>query len=115
MRIESIDAVGLRIPFKAAFVHAASERAETESLWATARADNGAVGHGEGCPRGYVTGECVTTGQAFVNGCKREWCGSIHDAPTLLAWVDAHAPEIDANPAAWSAVELALLDLIGQT
>lgn len=115
MLIESIDASWLRIPFRIAFVHAAAERAETETLWVTARSHGGAVGHGEGCPRRYVTGESVATGQAFVNGCKREWYGSIDDIATLSAWIDDNAAKIDANPAAWSAVELALLDMIGKT
>ena len=40
---------------------------------------------------------------------------AVHDCASLDAWIASHAKEIDAHPAAWCAVELAVLDLLGQT
>jgi L-alanine-DL-glutamate epimerase-like enolase superfamily enzyme len=114
MLIDSIEAVPLRIPFRETFAHAAAARSVTQTLWVTARAGV-ATGSGEGCPRCYVTGEDLASALAFVARHRREWRESIVDVTTLSAWVQTHRAEIDANPAAWSAVELALLDLIGRT
>src|SRR5947207_1061204 len=114
MLIDSITARALHIPFKVAFVHASASRTATQSIWATAMARSGAVGIGEGCPREYVTNESVDTAHAFVVRHRRDWQASISDVATLAEWAERHRAIIDAEPAAWAAVELALLDLIGQ-
>ena len=75
---------------------------------------DGAVGIGEGCPREYVTNETVVTAHAFVASHRRDWQTSISDVATLTRWAESHRRDIDGNPSAWAAVELALLDLIGQ-
>jgi L-alanine-DL-glutamate epimerase-like enolase superfamily enzyme len=115
MNLDSIDASALAIPFNAAFKHASAERASTQTLWVAARARDGAVGFGEGCPREYVTSESLVGAAAFVRAHVRDWLESIRDLGTLIDWADHHRGEIDANPAAWAAVELAILDLIGKT
>jgi L-alanine-DL-glutamate epimerase-like enolase superfamily enzyme len=115
MRIESIDVAALHIPFKVAFGHASANRAATQTIWVTAHAQGGSVGIGEGCPREYVTGESLATARAFIAAGSQEWRASIHDTATLSRWVTAHRADIDRHPSAWAAVELALLDLIGQT
>ncbi len=71
------------------------------------------AGVGEGCPREYVTGESVESALAFVAGHRDDWQASIRDVATLSEWVERHRAAIDAAPAAWTAAELALLDLIG--
>ncbi len=114
MVIDSITARTLHIPFKAAFVHASASRAATQTIWVTASTENGTVGVGEGCPREYVTGESVATALAFVAAHDRDLQASISDVASLSKWTEFHRGEIDAQPAAWAAVELALLDLIGQ-
>ena len=114
MVIDSITARALHIPFKVAFVHASASRAATQSIWVNVSAQGGAAGVGEGCPREYVTGESVATALAFVAAHRRDLQASIRDVATLARWVELHRSEIDAHPAAWAAVELALLDLIGQ-
>src|SRR4051812_19781392 len=108
MRIESIDASVLRIPFKVAFKHASAERSAMQSLWVEVRAAGGTVGLGEGCPRAYVTGETLETALAFVAAHEAQWGEVICDLGSLRAWVDLHRADIDANPAAWSAVEIAI-------
>jgi L-alanine-DL-glutamate epimerase-like enolase superfamily enzyme len=108
--IASIVARSLEIPFKTAFAHASASRDTTHSLWVEARMRDGATGYGEGCPRDYVTGETLEGALAFVARFTDIWPKEIRDAETLATWTRTHRAEIDANPAAWCAVELALLD-----
>lgn len=108
--IESIAARSLEIPFKTAFSHASASRDTTQSLWVEARMRDGAAGYGEGCPRDYVTGETLDGALAFVSGFKEIWLKEIRDVESLATWTRKRRAEIDANPAAWCAVELALLD-----
>jgi L-alanine-DL-glutamate epimerase-like enolase superfamily enzyme len=115
MMLSSIGAASLAIPFKHAFKHAAAERAVTETVWIEARGQDGHTGFGEGCPRVYVTGESLQTAAEFVRAHRPGWVGNITGIDTLFDWVARHPTQIDWNPAAWAAVELALLDLIGNT
>jgi L-alanine-DL-glutamate epimerase-like enolase superfamily enzyme len=57
-----------------------------------------------------VTGEGLESAAAFFSSHSDEWLDAIGDVETLRAWTAGHAGEIDGNPAAWCAVELALLD-----
>jgi L-alanine-DL-glutamate epimerase-like enolase superfamily enzyme len=114
MILDSIRTFALRIPFVTAFKHASAERAATQTLWVEARARDGTVGFGEGCPREFVTGETLETAQSFVVAHRPDWLATICDLGTLADWTVRHGRDIDANPAAWTAVELALLDLLGK-
>jgi L-alanine-DL-glutamate epimerase-like enolase superfamily enzyme len=114
MILESIRATVLAIPFNAAFKHASAERAATQTLWVEARTRDGVLGHGEGCPREYVTTESLASTQAFVASHTADWLAAIRDVATLADWAHRHRIDIDANPAAWAAVELAMLDLLGK-
>ncbi|MDB6168858.1 MAG: putative Muconate cycloisomerase [Verrucomicrobia bacterium] len=78
-----------------------------------AESESGARGFGEGCPREYVTGETVATALEFVRRVQPDVLriGSLGE---LRAWVDAQRDLIDANPSAWCAVELALLDVLAR-
>jgi L-alanine-DL-glutamate epimerase-like enolase superfamily enzyme len=104
----------LKIPFTVAFRHASAERTETETAWIDAIAADGTIGNGESCPRPYVTGETLATAVEFVArheaGLRRE----VSSVDTLRAWIAGHEREIDAAPAAWCALELAVLDLLGK-
>lgn len=113
--LESIEASALAIPFKSAFRHASATRAVTQTIWVRAKGSTGSVGFGEGCPREYVTGESLESARAFIMAHTPKWLREIGDVASLATWVRGHAREIDANPAAWAAVELALLDLFGKT
>jgi L-alanine-DL-glutamate epimerase-like enolase superfamily enzyme len=103
----------LVIPFTTRFKHAAADRGETASVVVTATASDGAIGIGEGCPRPYVTGESVDSALAFFAARRSDWL-ELATLDALQAWMRARAGEIDSAPAAWCAVELALLDLFGQ-
>jgi len=109
----------LQIPFKVAFRHAAASRDATSSLWVEATTASGARGRGESCPRSYVTGETVETARTFFERYQADIGREVVDLASLRAWASSHESVLDANPAAWCAVELALLDAfareVGQT
>src|SRR5512141_2535175 len=114
MLVESITSFALTVPFNVAFRHASAERATTQTLWSEVTGIDGTTGYGEGCPREYVTGESLHSANLFVSAYASDWLASIHDVDTLVEWTARHRREIDANPAAWTAIELALLDLLGK-
>ena len=115
MTLQSLEVSALSIPFKGSFKHASADRHAMQSLWVRAQAASGETGYGEGCPREYVTAESMSTALAFVECHRTEWLPTLSDVQSLEQWVSAHRAEIDAHPAAWTAVELALLDLYGKT
>ena len=103
----------LDIPFTAAFKHSSAVRIATQSVWATARSGD-VAGVGEGCPREYVTGESLASAQAFLMEYQEVLIEDIDSVAALAGWVNDHATLIDANPAAWCAVELAMLELFAR-
>lgn len=103
-----IDARELRTPFKVAFRHAAAERDAAQSVWVVA-SDGRCTGVGEGCPRRYVTGESVESALDFIASVSTE-VARLADIGMLQDWVSRNRARIDLAPAAWCAVELALLD-----
>jgi L-alanine-DL-glutamate epimerase-like enolase superfamily enzyme len=113
-RIVGLQFRELRIPFKVAFRHAAAERAETESVWVEAATAQGMRGFGESCPRPYVTRETLETARAFFRAHEASVCNAVVDVSSLRAWSAEHQADIDANPAAWCAIELAILDVLGK-
>lgn len=114
MRIERLQMTPLKIPFRISFKHASANRAKTASVWVEAVADDGHKGHGEGCPREYVTGESVESAMRWFEHQRAGIIAEIHDLESLKCWVEKHAATIDHDPVAWCAVELAILDLLGK-
>jgi len=114
LRIDRFRFHELKIPFTVAFRHAAAERTETETAWIDALAADGTVGSGESCPRPYVTGETLATAGEFVARHEADLRRQITSVETLRGWIARHEQEIDAAPAAWCALELSVLDLLGK-
>ncbi len=114
MNIRSISLSQLAIPLRVEFKHAQAVRSVTDSLWVNATTDTGLIGNGEACPRSYVTGESPESAQAFFREHAASVIAEVHDLGGLAAWADAHREKINRNPAAWCAIELALLDAIAQ-
>ena len=112
MKLTALTLTSLDIPFKVSFSHASATRNKTQTAWVTACADT-VIGYGESCPRAYVTGEDMVTVNAFFARHHDDIISSIHDMASLKRWVDLHEVDIDQHPAAWCAIELALLDLFG--
>jgi L-alanine-DL-glutamate epimerase-like enolase superfamily enzyme len=115
MTLSALRVRELRIPFKVSFRHAAAERSQTSSVWVEAVGTDGSIGYGESCPRTYVTAETPATAAEFIATHEADLVRSVTDVPSLRAWMHGHREGIDRHPAAWCAVELALLDLIGRT
>jgi L-alanine-DL-glutamate epimerase-like enolase superfamily enzyme len=102
------------IPFRGKFGHAAAVRERAENVIVLAEDEAGRIGLGEGCPRFYITGETVPSALAAIARWRKQGIDRISDKDSLMAWMDRHHADIDANPSAFSAVELALLDLFAQ-
>ena len=103
----------LDIPFTTAFTYSSAVRTATQSVWVEARSGR-VVGVGEGCRREYVTGENLASAQVFFDDHRDALCQGVGSVDALAAWADDHAAIIDANPAAWCAVELAMLELFAR-
>lgn len=101
--------------FRTVVRHASAARDRTETVIVSAHVASGETGYGEACPRAYVTGESIDSIQRFFH---RHRAGLEHQViglASLLDWRDRHAEEIGANPSAYCAIELALLDAIART
>ncbi|MCP3900267.1 MAG: hypothetical protein GY707_11210 [Desulfobacteraceae bacterium] len=108
-----IDVYSLKLKLTRAIRHAAATRDAGESLWVRAER-NGIVGWGEGCPRSYVAGDFVDSSIEWVqnNFITRPLIfNGIND---VEQWGYENSPQIDKYPAAWCAVEMALLDIFAQ-
>ncbi|WP_446830821.1 mandelate racemase/muconate lactonizing enzyme family protein [Candidatus Foliamicus sp.] len=114
MRIESVDVRRFPVPFRLVFRHASASRSEAANVIVATRGSEGQTSYGEGCPRLYVTGETVESAAAFIEKHKRSLMRQVEDIEGLGAWIRAHGDEIDANPAAFCALEIAVLDLLGK-
>jgi L-alanine-DL-glutamate epimerase-like enolase superfamily enzyme len=111
-RIRELRFAVLAIPFKVAFRHASAERAETSSVWVESVSDGGVVGRGESCPRPYVTAETIESAQAFFSRHEAALRAHVIDPGSLRAWMDERREDLDRNPAAWCAIELAILEML---
>ena len=113
MKLKHLSAKKLEIPFKVNFKHALANRFKTESILVSAKSSTENIGYGEGCPRSYVTNESVDTALNFIRYYKNQILG-ISTLQDLKSFIEINKKVIDINPAAWCAVELALLDLLGK-
>ena len=112
--IETFDVHTFPVPFKVVFRHALASRAEAQNIVVAARGPDGTTGYGEGCPREYVTGETVASAAAFVREHSDSISRDVRNMAELRDWMCAHGDAIDANPAAFCAIEIAVLDLLGK-
>lgn len=114
MKIASLTMEPLHIPFRVSFKHASAERNVTQSFMVITHAEDGQTGYGECCPRDYVTGETDASVVAFFERHRADILAQVTDLPTLREWLRDHRQDIDANPAAWCAIELSLLDILAR-
>ena len=114
MRIEGLDVFTFGVPFKTVVRHASASRRRARNLIVAARGPDGTTGWGEGCPRPYVTGETVESAAAFVHGHRDAVARYVADIGSLHSWIDEHRTAIDSSPAAFCAMETAVVDLIGK-
>lgn len=114
MRIVGLDVFSFPVPLKVVFRHASASRDRAENLIVAIRSQCGQVGYGEGCPRSYVTGETVAGAMAFIRSIADAIKDEVHDEGELKDWILTHRGLIDENPAAFCAVEIAILDVLGK-
>ena len=114
MRIDRLEVFSFPIPFKVVFRHSSASRAQAENVIVAAHSDRGQIGYGEGCPRTYVTGETVESCRNFIRRFGAEIIAGVGDVDDLRRWATEYRRDIDKNPAAFCAVELAILDLMGK-
>ena len=96
------------------FSHASATRAATANVIVELRDGDGYRGYGEGCPRHYVTGETEAGARAFVQAHGPDFLEACATVEDIHAWSAAREALIDDNPAAFAALESALLDLMGR-
>lgn len=116
MRIRSVSAYHIRIPFKATFSHALQSRGCTESIVIVVESECGLRGVGEVLPRPYLTGEriedvwrthlpaLIARWMGRVLACREQTVAALRDEMRI-------AGRVLATLAGW---ELAVLDLAGQ-
>lgn len=103
----------LSLPLKTSFKQASFTRKFGESIWCEASREE-ITGFGEGCPRSYVTKETVQGGLVWL---KKQATNLQKQCTTLAAlknWVAQNRSVIDQYPAAFCAIETALLDLFAK-
>ncbi len=106
------DPVRLALPLRVAVGHASATRRTTSAfLFRMSRGPH--RGYGEAAPRPYVTGETLDGATAAAMRLAAA-LPPVRTFDDLVAASERLGPEIDRAPAAWCAVELALLDLIGR-
>jgi len=109
-----IRAASCPFPFRSRFEHAAAARQRAENVIVIAEGANGLIGLGEGCPRSYVTGETVAGALEAITRWRKDGIEAVSDFAALTIWMERRRADIDANPSAFSAVEIALLDLFAR-
>jgi muconate cycloisomerase len=123
VKIVELTACHVRIPLRRAIRHASHRRTETDNLIVRCLLDDGTLGHGEGVPRDYVTGETVDSALDLLGRSDlatqlapcSDFAAAVARADELrLAAVPGDDRGIGGN-AARCAVELALLDAYGRT
>ena len=62
----------------------------------------------------YVTGETVATAIDAIARWRHAGIEEIADVATLTAWMERNRADIDTNPSAFAAIEIALLDLFAR-
>ncbi|MFO0877331.1 MAG: dipeptide epimerase [Gemmataceae bacterium] len=110
------------IRLRRAIKHASHRREETDNLIVRCRLDDGSVGHGEGVPRDYVTGETIDSALQLLDRSRlREQLGQVGSFETAVSQAEALrlAPIVGdtrgiGGNAARCAVELAWLDACGR-
>ncbi len=122
VKIVELTAHHVRIPLRKPIRHASHVRSDTDNVLVRCVLEDGTVGHGEGVPRDYVTGETVASVLALLERselkAQLEPCADFAQAVALAERLRlAPVPGDDRNcqgNAARCAVELALLDAYGR-
>lgn len=122
MRVVEMTAWHVRIPLRKPIRHASHTRSETDNVVVQVRLEDGTVGHGEGVPREYVTGETIESALRLLSSSDlksqlddvRDFSAAVALAERMeLAEIPGDERRCQGNGAR-CAVELALLDAFGR-
>ncbi len=115
MKIDKIKAYPVRIPFSTSIDHNLKQRSYSESIVISIQNTNGMIGYGEGAPRTYVTNESLAeTLSVFKSHIIPSHYPVINTLNDIKAWCDQLLKAYNM-PSLVSALEIALLDLWGQS
>lgn len=123
MQVVELEVRHVRIPLKRKVTHASAVRTHSDNLVVRCVLADGTVGHGEGVPREYVTGETVDGAIELL--AQADWARQLdRDCPDFAAAVhlaeSLRLPPVPGDDrqirgnAARCAVELAVLDAFGR-
>ncbi|MFK8009774.1 MAG: mandelate racemase/muconate lactonizing enzyme family protein [Saprospiraceae bacterium] len=107
------DCKGIFLPLRTTFEQASSVRNMGESIWCEVRRED-KIGLGEGCPRIYVTNETVENSLDWIKQKLSIIQNECQSLDSLKFWMNENRDEIDQYPAAFCAIETALLDLFSK-
>lgn len=108
------DVIPVEIPFRTAFSHASARRKASSAVVVRLGDADGRYGYGEGCPRDYVTGETMATALAWLKARGGPFSEMVRTVADLRRLCESHETDIDRNPSAFCAFELAMLDLMAR-
>jgi L-Ala-D/L-Glu epimerase len=122
--IRGFELFAVDLPFRVSFKHSAAERTSSDSLFLRCVLDDGTEGWGESLPRAYVTGESrdnafeLLTARVLPALAGMQF-GGLAQVEDYLSDCDGHPDDVgipreQPMPAAWCAVDLALLDAFGR-
>ena len=122
MAIRTLELFHVAVPLRTKVKHASHERTLSDNLVARVRLGDGSVGHGEGVPRPYVTGETIESAFATLRGVDlARHVGTPAGFEEAVRTVgELRLVETEGDPrgmfgnAARCALELALLDAYGR-
>src|SRR5438045_628918 len=81
MKIKELIAFHVRIPLRKPIKHASHSRTETDNVLLRCVLDDGTVGHGEGVPREYVTGESIDSALDLLS--RSDLPAQLEDCPSF--------------------------------
>jgi len=114
MILEKLNIYNLKIPFSRTIRHRLYTRKVTESIVVVLKDSDGHQGVGEGTPRAYVTGEtlvdCLRAARLIAKGIIGQRFETVGQLQALLKDV-GDSGVAEKHPAAFCAIETALLDL----
>jgi L-Ala-D/L-Glu epimerase / N-acetyl-D-glutamate racemase len=116
MRISSVIAYQIRIPFKQVVAHSLQRRRATEAVILIIRSDSGHIGVGEVLPRPYLTGETIESVlQREIPELVERWLGRrFAGREDVVQALREELPLSGRALAAFAGWELGMLDLAGK-
>jgi len=115
MQIYKVKIYPITLPFLDEFSHSVRTRSSAKNIVVEVIADHGEIkGYGEGAPRSYVTGETQKSVTISINKIIEmdSFPRNLNDISQIWDFVD-HLPKDKEQNAAICALEMALLDLLG--